>query len=126
MPRGFFIAGAFWGSRAAAFLGLTKRLYIFAVFYGTRPSQPRCRALAGCKTDLPILFGPVFFADLQEVNMDSQRKKFERIVAELCVPNERRSGTAENARWFLRSGAIVNRDHPDILLAICLARRLAG
>lgn len=58
--------------------------------------------------------------------MDSQRKKFERIVAELRVPDERRSGTAENARWFLRSGAIVNRDHPNILLAICLARRLAG
>lgn len=58
--------------------------------------------------------------------MDSQRRKFERVVAQLRVPDERRSGTPENARWFLRNGAIVNRDHPDILLAICHARRLAG
>ena len=58
--------------------------------------------------------------------MDSQRKKFEHAVADMRIPGERRSGTPENARWFLRRGAIVNRDHPNILLAICHARRLAG
>ena len=57
--------------------------------------------------------------------MVTQRIKYERAIAGMRVPGERRSGTPENARWFLRSGAIVNREHPDILLAICHARRLA-
>lgn len=58
--------------------------------------------------------------------MSKEQTKFERAIADMQVPRERRKGTAENARWFLRSGAIVNRDHPQILVAICHARRLAA
>lgn len=55
----------------------------------------------------------------------SQRIKFERAIQGMQMPDFRRAGTAENARWFLRSGAVLNRDHPKILLAICYARRIA-
>jgi hypothetical protein len=55
----------------------------------------------------------------------SERFKFERAISGMQIPEDRRLGTPENARWFLRSGAVLNRDHPNILLAICHARRIA-
>ncbi|WP_164513514.1 hypothetical protein [Thiosocius teredinicola] len=57
--------------------------------------------------------------------MPSESTKFERAVAGMNIPAERKCGTPENARWFLRSGLAHNRDHDKILIAICHARRLA-
>ena len=56
----------------------------------------------------------------------SERSKFERAIADMQIPQDRRRGTPENARWFLRSGAVLNREYPKILLAICHARRIAA
>jgi len=55
----------------------------------------------------------------------SERIKFERAIDGMQIPDSRRAGTPENARWFLRNGAMMNREHPKILLAICHARRIA-
>ncbi len=57
--------------------------------------------------------------------MPSESTKFERAVAGMNILAERKHGTPENARWFLRSGLAHNRDHDKILIAICHARRLA-
>lgn len=56
----------------------------------------------------------------------SEHFKYERAIAGMQIPEDRRQGTPENARWFLRNGAVLNRDHPNILLAICHARRIAA
>lgn len=57
--------------------------------------------------------------------MQSNVQKFEHAIAGMNVPAERRAGTPENARWFLRNGTAANRQHHNILVAICHARRLA-
>ncbi|MEJ2267317.1 MAG: hypothetical protein P8X95_28135 [Anaerolineales bacterium] len=57
--------------------------------------------------------------------MRTEVRKFERAIAGMNIPVERRKGTPENARWFLRNGTAINRDHQNILVAICHARRLA-
>ena len=57
--------------------------------------------------------------------MQSEAQKFERALAGMNIPAQRRAGTPANARWFLRHGVIDNRDHANILVAICHARRLA-
>ncbi len=57
--------------------------------------------------------------------MQTQAKKFERAVAGMNVPVERKNGTPEHTRWLLRSGVADNRDHKNILIAICHARQLA-
>ena len=56
----------------------------------------------------------------------SERLKFETAIAGMRIPQDRRLGTPENARWFLRKGAVFNRRHPNILLAICHALRIAA
>jgi prophage antirepressor-like protein len=57
--------------------------------------------------------------------MLTEAQKFERAVSGMNIPAMRKKGTPENARWFLRNGSIQNREHHNILLAICHARRLA-
>jgi hypothetical protein len=57
--------------------------------------------------------------------MQHDAQKFERAIAGMNIPATRKKGTPENARWFLRNGSILNRDHHNILVAICHARRLA-
>lgn len=57
--------------------------------------------------------------------MQRHREKYERVTRGMTLPVERRAGTPENARWFLRSGAIHNCEHPNILLAIYYAKCIA-
>jgi hypothetical protein len=57
--------------------------------------------------------------------MRTEAKKFERAIAGMNIPVERRKGTPENARWFLRNGTANNRHHKNIWDAICHARQLA-
>ena len=57
--------------------------------------------------------------------MQTEARKFERAIAGMNIPVERKKGTPENARWFLRKGTANNRNHHNILVAICHARRLA-
>ena len=56
----------------------------------------------------------------------NNKQKFERIIRNLDVPAERKCASAQNAAWFLRHGIRPNCSHPDILVAIFHARRLAG
>ena len=56
--------------------------------------------------------------------MLTERIKFERAINDMQVPAARRSGTHANARWFLSHAVAQNRAHPNILLAICHARRI--
>ncbi len=57
--------------------------------------------------------------------MQTEAQKFERAIAGMNIPVERKKGTPENARWFLRNGTANNRNHRNILVAIYHARRLA-
>ena len=57
--------------------------------------------------------------------MQTEVQKFESAIAGMKIPDQRKKGTPENARWFLRNGMVINRDHDNILVAICHARRLA-
>ena len=57
--------------------------------------------------------------------MQTEAQKFERAIAGMNIPEQRRKGTPENARWFLRNGLVINRDHINVLVAICHAQRLA-
>lgn len=54
----------------------------------------------------------------------TEKTKFEMAIQGMQIPEQRRIGNADNAHWFLRDGAAINREHPMILLAICHARRL--
>jgi hypothetical protein len=67
----------------------------------------------------------MFYLSIGENTMQTEAQKFERAIAGMNIPAERRKGTPENARWFLRSGTSHNRNHKNILAAICYARRLA-
>jgi hypothetical protein len=57
--------------------------------------------------------------------MRTEAQKFERAIAGMNIPVERRKGTPANARWFLRNGTANNRHHKNIWDAICHARQLA-
>ncbi len=57
--------------------------------------------------------------------MKTESKKFEEAVKGMDIPLMRKSGSPENARWFLRNGMATNRSHMNIMSAICHARRLA-
>ena len=57
-------------------------------------------------------------------NLEFKKKEFEKIVESMNIPQERKTATPENARWFLRSGAIQNSNHFDIQKAIDLAKQI--
>lgn len=53
-------------------------------------------------------------------------RRFESLIATMNVPQTRKKGTAINALWFLRDGAIANRAHKNVHEACELAVKLAN
>ena len=51
-------------------------------------------------------------------------QKFEKIIQKMNVPRNRMTANSVNASWFIREGAVNNKEHPDILTAIFLARKI--
>lgn len=51
-------------------------------------------------------------------------EKFELVVKDMKIPDNRKSASPPNALWFLRQGVAPNRDHPQILTAIFHAQRI--
>ena len=50
--------------------------------------------------------------------------EFEKAVATMDIPEMRKTGNAVNARWFLRNGAIRNRNHKNFDIALKFAMKL--
>jgi len=53
-------------------------------------------------------------------------RRFESLIATMNVPQIRKKGTAINALWFLRDGAIANRAHKNFHEACDVAMKLAN
>lgn len=53
------------------------------------------------------------------------KEEFEKIMKRMLVPEDKRIGTKENALWFLRNGAIMNRSNQYIMEAMDAARKLS-
>lgn len=51
--------------------------------------------------------------------------RFAELIASSSVPAERKTGTAENARWFLRKGWIFCAQHPQLDELMKVAQALA-
>lgn len=50
--------------------------------------------------------------------------KFEKVISEMNVPDNRKKANTQNALWFLRQGVALNKDHPNVLTAIFHAQRI--
>jgi len=51
-------------------------------------------------------------------------EKFEQVVQDMKIPENRKTANQPNALWFLRQGVVLNREHPQILTAIFHAQRI--
>jgi len=52
-------------------------------------------------------------------------KLFERYIQKLDVPNDRKAATPLNARWFIRTGYVQNRNNPVAEQVLDMARKIA-
>lgn len=53
------------------------------------------------------------------------RQLYEKYAKKMDLPNDKQSGTPVNARWFIRSGYVVNRNNPHANEMLDVARKLA-
>lgn len=51
-------------------------------------------------------------------------EKFEQVVREMNIPDNRKTANKPNALWFLQQGVALNKEHPKILTAIFHAQRM--
>ena len=51
-------------------------------------------------------------------------EKFETVVKDMNIPNNRKVANQQNALWFIRQGVALNKDHPQVLTAIFHAQRI--
>ena len=56
--------------------------------------------------------------------MDNRIKRFERLIRSMDLPENRKSYNRPNALWFVRNGALQNRQHRNFSEAVQLAREL--
>lgn len=59
------------------------------------------------------------------VNENDLAKLFERHIQKLDVPNDRKTATPLNARWFIRQGYVQNRNNPVADQVLEIARKIA-
>lgn len=50
---------------------------------------------------------------------------YEKYIQKLNVPNDRKLATPLNARWFIRTGYILNRNNPSANEVLEAARKIA-
>jgi len=56
--------------------------------------------------------------------MDNRIKRFERLISSMNLPENRKSYNRPNVLWFVRNGALQNRQHRNFDEAVKLAREL--
>jgi hypothetical protein len=52
-------------------------------------------------------------------------KLFEKYIQKLDVPDDRKAATPLNARWFIRTGYVQNRNNPVAEQVLDMARKIA-
>lgn len=52
-------------------------------------------------------------------------KMYEKYIQKLDVPDDRKLATPLNARWFIRTGYILNRNNPSANEVLEAARKIA-
>jgi hypothetical protein len=57
--------------------------------------------------------------------MNAKINRYERLIKNMNLPNERKRYSQSNALWFIRNGALLNRNHQNFQEAFDLARQLA-
>ena len=56
--------------------------------------------------------------------MDKRIKRFERLVSSMNLPENRKQYSRPNVLWFVRNGALQNRQHRNFNEAVQLAIEL--
>lgn len=52
-------------------------------------------------------------------------KHYQKLIEQLNVPEDRKVATPLNARWFIRTGYVQNRNNPVAEQVLDLARKIA-
>ena len=60
-----------------------------------------------------------------EATGEELARLFEKHIQKLNVPEDRKAATPLNARWFIRTGYVLNRETPEAGLVLELARKIA-
>jgi hypothetical protein len=62
---------------------------------------------------------------MNRVTKDANLELYERLIQKLNVPEDRKAATPLNARWFIRTGYVQNRNNPVVDQVLDLARKIA-
>lgn len=62
---------------------------------------------------------------MNKVTEDNKLKLYEKLIQKLNVPEDRKAATPLNARWFIRTGYVQNRNNPVVDQVLELARKIA-
>jgi hypothetical protein len=62
---------------------------------------------------------------MNKVTKDTNVQQYEKLIQKLNVPEDRKAATPLNARWFIRTGYVQNRNNPLVEQVLDLARKIA-
>ncbi len=62
---------------------------------------------------------------MNRVIKDTNVELYEKLIQKLNVPEDRKAATPLNARWFIRTGYVQNRNNPIVNQVLELARKIA-
>ena len=62
---------------------------------------------------------------MNRVTKDTNVELYEKLIQKLNVPEDRKAATPLNARWFIRTGYVQNRNNPVVDQVLELARKIA-
>ena len=62
---------------------------------------------------------------MNRVIKDTNVELYEKLIQNLNVPEDRKAATPLNARWFIRTGYVQNRNNPVVDQVLELARKIA-
>lgn len=62
---------------------------------------------------------------MNKVTKDTNVELYEKLIQKLNVPEDRKAATPLNARWFIRTGYVQNRNNPIANQVLELARKIA-
>jgi hypothetical protein len=62
---------------------------------------------------------------MNRVTKDNDVELYAKLIQKLDVPADRKAATPLNARWFIRTGYVQNRNNPMADQVLDLARKLA-
>lgn len=62
---------------------------------------------------------------MNKVTKDNNLELYEKLIQKLNVPEDRKAATPLNARWFIRTGYVQNRNNPVADQVLDMARKIA-